>query len=166
MIKNVKDGIRNAAKTKQKKPPQKIRRPRVNCRTVVDILHLNTAISLSGNNTPSLTVSVLSKSDCLVPKPQTNIKFGFSSSLYFSFHLLPPPSSAFLSQMSALRSLRQLSVATSRAVALRSAPVARLRLPTLAARVSVPATRTFSVSARSLAEGSCQYHLTVHGLTM
>ncbi|KIM91354.1 hypothetical protein PILCRDRAFT_810627 [Piloderma croceum F 1598] len=56
--------------------------------------------------------------------------------------------------MSALRSLRQLSVASGRALSLRSAPAARLRLPTLATRASVSATRAFSVSARSLAEGS------------
>jgi len=56
--------------------------------------------------------------------------------------------------MSALRSLRQLSLSASRVVAARSAPAARLCLPTLAARLSVPATRAFSISARSLAEGS------------
>jgi complement component 1 Q subcomponent-binding protein len=64
--------------------------------------------------------------------------------------------------MSVLRSLRQLSVASSRALALRSAPAARLRLPTLATRASVSATRAFSVSARSLAEGSCQCHLPLY----
>jgi complement component 1 Q subcomponent-binding protein len=91
------------------------------------------------------------------------MKFGFSSLLcFFSFHLFPPPSSVYLSVMSVLRSLRQLSVASSRALALRSAPAARLRLPTLATRASVSATRAFSVSARSLAEGSCQCHLPLY----
>jgi complement component 1 Q subcomponent-binding protein len=63
--------------------------------------------------------------------------------------------------MSALHSLRQLSVTASRVVALRPAAAARLRLPTLAARCSLPATRTFSASARSFAEGSCQHHSTL-----
>lgn len=60
--------------------------------------------------------------------------------------------------MSAIRALRQLSVSSSRTVAARSTPAAaRLRLPTLAARVALPATRAFSVSARSFSEGSSQY---------
>jgi len=56
--------------------------------------------------------------------------------------------------MSVLRSLRQLSTSTCRAVAVRSTPAARLCLPSLATRLALPATRAFSVSARSLAEGS------------
>jgi complement component 1 Q subcomponent-binding protein len=58
--------------------------------------------------------------------------------------------------MSAIRSLRQLSLSTSRIVAARSscATSTARRLPALAARVSAPATRAFSVSARSFAEGS------------
>jgi len=57
--------------------------------------------------------------------------------------------------MSAIRSLRQLSLSTSRLVAARSscATAARIsRLPVLAVRAS--AIRAFSVSARSFAEGS------------
>ena len=72
--------------------------------------------------------------------------------LFISFS---PSPSAFSFAMSALRSLRQISVSTSRALAARSVPAARFCLPALASRVSMTATRTFSVSARSLAEGSC-----------
>jgi len=53
-----------------------------------------------------------------------------------------------------LRSIRQISVLTSRALAARSAPASRLCLPVLARCVTVPAARTFSVSARRFAEGS------------
>ena len=65
--------------------------------------------------------------------------------------------------MSTIRSLRQLTaVSRAAAGAARSTPaVTRLRLATLAARVTLPATRAFSVSARSFTEGSCRsqtYH--------
>jgi len=106
----------------------------------------------------SLAVHALSKSGCLVPRVQTNTKFGFSFTVFFFF---PRPSTVYLSEMSVLRSLRQLSVASGRAVALRSAPAARLRFPMLATCASVSATRAFSVSARSLAEGACQYHFPI-----
>jgi len=57
--------------------------------------------------------------------------------------------------MSAIRSLRQLAASSSRTFALRSTPAAaRLRLPTIASRVAVSATRAFSVSARSFGEGA------------
>ncbi|KAI0064217.1 regulatory protein suaprga1 [Artomyces pyxidatus] len=57
--------------------------------------------------------------------------------------------------MSAIRAVRSLALSTSKTLATRTALLsARARLPVLATRVAVPATRSFTVSARRLGEGT------------